>query len=120
MSEARKPTRRVTKADGKSKRTGTRRSNATAPTDGPMQAPPEKCFWVNHGPVLNDLRGLHDALNAVISDEQFAYHVSGEKNDFATWVADVFGDEQCAAALRRARTRAAAARVIARSLPRAT
>jgi hypothetical protein len=44
-------------------------------------APPDKCFWVNCGPILKNLRELREALAGSISDEQFAYHVARDRND---------------------------------------
>jgi hypothetical protein len=79
-------------------------------------APPDKCFWVHCGPILKNLRELREALVDSISDEQFAYHVARERNDFAVWVEEVLGDATCAKALRRARTRRAALRAVAARL----
>lgn len=79
-------------------------------------APPDKCFWVNGGPILKNLRDLRDALAQSVSDEQFAYHVGGERNDFALWVEEVLSDATCAKALRRARTRQAAVKAVAARL----
>lgn len=82
------------------------------------EAPPEQCFWVNFGPVLKNLRELRDALATEISEGQFAYHVGTGRNDFATWVEGVLHDPDCAQALRRARTRAAALRAVKAALAR--
>jgi hypothetical protein len=79
-------------------------------------APPDKCFWVNEGPVLKNLCELRDALAQDISDEQFAHHVGGDRNDFALWVEEVLGDATCAKALRRARTRQEARKAVAARL----
>jgi len=79
-------------------------------------APPDKCFWVNCGPILKNLRELREARADSISDEQFAYHVARDRNDFAVWVEEVLGDATCAKALRRARTRQAALRAVAARL----
>jgi hypothetical protein len=73
-----------------------------------VTAPPEKCFWVHHGPVLRDLRELRDALERQISDGQFAHHVGPERNDFADWVEHVLGEKTCARALRRVHSVSAA------------
>ncbi len=81
-----------------------------------VDAPPEKCFWVNCGPILRNLRELRDALARGISDVQFAYHVGPGWNHFANWVEDVLRDAACAQALRRARTRRAALRAVEASL----
>ena len=81
-----------------------------------VHAPPEKCFWVNHGPVLKNLQELRDALTHNISDGQFAYHVGPGRNDFAGWVEAVLDDAACARALRRAKTRRGALRAVRVSL----
>ena len=83
-----------------------------------IEAPPEQCFWVNFGPVLKNLRELRDALTAGMSDAQFAHHVGAGRNDFAAWVEGVLHEPQCARALRRARTRAAAGRAVEAALAR--
>jgi hypothetical protein len=85
---------------------------AKAARHGLVEAPAERCFWVNHGPILRNLRELSDALTAGISDEQFAHHVTEERNDFAAWVEVVLEHPECAQALRRARTRVGAARAV--------
>ena len=36
----------------------------------------------------------------------FAHHVNSEKNDFATWINDVFGERWLAAKVRSAKTKA--------------
>jgi hypothetical protein len=81
-----------------------------------VNAPPERCFWVNFGPVLKNLRELRDALADSISDSQFAHHVGSGKNDFASWVERVLDDPACARALRRAKTRVAALRAVEANL----
>jgi hypothetical protein len=81
-----------------------------------VDAPPDKCFWVNCGPTLKNLRQLREALADGISDEQFTYHVAGDRNDFAAWVEEVLGDATCAKALRRAQTRQAALKAVAARL----
>jgi hypothetical protein len=105
-----RPTRRQP-VEGPAKRPRKRPAEAVVP-----DAPPDKCFWVNDGPVLKNLRELRDALAQNISDEQFAHHVGGDRNDFARWVEEVLGDATCAKALRRARTRDAALKAVAARL----
>ena len=96
-----------------------------APTAAPAKAPSrvavdapsdDQYFWVNHGPILRNLHQLCDALASDISDEQFAHHVTAERNDFADWVGNVFKDAECAEALRRAHTRVGAARALKKYL----
>lgn len=80
-------------------------------------APLEQCFWVNHGPVLKNLRDLERALkSSEISEEQFRYHVAKGKNDFSLWIKDVLDDETCARALARVKTRKTALRIISEHL----
>ncbi len=83
-----------------------------------VEAPAGNAFWVNFGPIVNNLRGLRDALAGGITDRQFAHHVSGSRNDFAAWVEEVLCDAPCATALRRAKTREAAVRAVETSLKR--
>jgi hypothetical protein len=118
--ESKKPTR------ARSKGTAGKRppKRKTPPTHGSRQtplvlvdAPPDQCFWVNFGPVVKNLRELRDAL-ADMSDEQFAHHVGQGRNDFANWVGNVLGDEECARALRRLRKRQSALKVIEGRLAR--
>ena len=74
-------------------------------------APPEKCFWVHDGPVLSSIADLSRVLK-VMPPAQFFHHVNSEKNDFARWVEDVFGETMLARRLRRTKTRAGAYRVV--------
>ena len=48
-----------------------------------------KFFYLRDGVVLRSLPQLAYHLRAM-SDEEFSYHVTNEKNDFANWVRDVF------------------------------
>lgn len=76
-------------------------------------APEGQCFWVNHGPVLCNLEDFKQALQrSEISDEQFRYHVSRGQNDFSAWISAVLGDDTCARALSRVKTRGTALRVL--------
>lgn len=58
-------------------------------------AAPEKCFWLNNGPILKNLEELANALHEM-SSETFNHHVSKEKNDFSSWIKDVIGDQKLA------------------------
>ncbi len=75
----------------------------------------DTAFWLNDGQILNSLVALHDALGAM-EKELFTYHVSGDRNDFATWVEDVLCDSECASSLRTAKTPKTAKTVVARYL----
>lgn len=73
---------------------------------------PKQCFWVNNGPILGDLNDLHRSLREEITDEQFAYHVNSDKNDFVAWISNVLGDKKCATALKRVKKKSTAYRVV--------
>jgi hypothetical protein len=73
---------------------------------------PEKyVFWSCDGRVLRDMNELKEAL-AVISDQTFAYHANDSKNDFATWVKDIIGDEKLASDLQNVVNREQAGRIV--------
>ncbi len=76
-----------------------------------IDASPEKCFWACDGQVLKNLGELAGAIEKM-SDDVFNYHVTKEKNDFANWVSDVFGEEKLAAELKKAKTAKVAVRKI--------
>lgn len=75
----------------------------------------EKCFWVHNGPVLSNLRDLGKSLNSM-TDNQFLYHVTLRKNDFAAWVDGVLLDSDCAVKLNKADTRIKAAEAVEKAL----
>ncbi len=72
---------------------------------------PEKCFWVCDGSVLKNLCELAAALETM-NEPTFKYHVNKEKNDFANWVRDVFGDQKLAKGLMKAKTAKATAKQV--------
>lgn len=82
----------------------------------PLQyADNQRSFWVSNGEVLNSLVALNNAL-ASMEKAVFAHHVSKDKNDFADWVETVLNDLECANALRKTATPAAARTVVIRYL----
>ena len=62
------------------------------------------CFFVNDGRVVQSIGELPNVLSE-ISDETFSYHVNSEKNDFASWIGDVFGHKKLASELKRVKTK---------------
>jgi len=102
---------RVVKSEPR-KPAAARRPKRAAGPRAVVDAPPDKCFWINHGPVVKNLRELRDALAQGLSDAQFAHHVGAGRNDFANWVEAVLDDATCARALRRAKTVRAALRAV--------
>lgn len=68
-----------------------------------IEAQGDHRFWVHDGAVLKNLSELEVALKTM-KKGVFTHHVTKEKNDFASWVEFVLLDEQCALALRKAKT----------------
>jgi len=63
----------------------------------------ECCFWVYHGPVLKDLKGLSKELGKM-TDDTFKHHVNKSKNDFANWIEHVFNEKGLADKIRKIKT----------------
>lgn len=70
-----------------------------------MDAEGEKRFFCSNGQTFANLRDLHAGL-LMMKDEHFRHHVSEAKNDFASWIKGVFGDQVLAAELSQVRSRA--------------
>lgn len=68
----------------------------------------DKIFRSLDGKILNNLEELAQGLSNM-SDDTYMYHASGSKNDFATWVRVVIGDNELAADLKTTVSRANAA-----------
>lgn len=66
------------------------------------EAPEGKEFYVHDGPAVATVRELADALNQA-SQETFQHHLSGDQNDFARWIREVFADDAAAAVVESAR-----------------
>lgn len=67
-----------------------------------------RAFWFHMHLMARNLREFAVGLGE-ISDEVFAYHVSGQKNDLSRWVQEVVGDSELALALARVKTKEEAA-----------
>ena len=67
---------------------------------------PEKCFWVNNGPIIKNIQELPQVLRS-LDDVKYKHHVNENKNDFAKWVNDVLGDIVLAKELSNAKTKSA-------------
>lgn len=65
---------------------------------------PDKYFVLCDGKTLKDYRELASMLETV-NDDVFFYHVNSERNDFANWINDVFGEEKLANDVRSAKSR---------------
>lgn len=65
---------------------------------------PDKSFWINNGPIVNNLKDLPKSVEQM-NEEQFRYHVNKDKNDFSNWIEEILGDKALAKELRRTRTK---------------
>ena len=72
---------------------------------------PEKCFWVNNGPILKNIEELASYLPEM-PNETFHHHVNKEKNDFSSWIKDIIGDEKLANGLLSSRNKESAIKKI--------
>lgn len=70
-----------------------------------------RAFWFHMHLMAKNLREFSDGLGT-ISDEVFAYHVGGEKNDLARWIQEVIGDASLARALSGVGTKEEAAAIV--------
>ena len=68
------------------------------------EAPEEHHFVVADGRKLKNIIELADALETM-SEEIFRHHANELKNDFASWVKDVFYDHSLADDISRAKNR---------------
>src|SRR3989338_1924850 len=66
------------------------------------EIPPEQYFVLADGRALRSVRELAEILEQ-LEDHIFHHHVNEIKNDFATWVKDVFKDIELAEQLAVAR-----------------
>ena len=102
----------MTKKRGKSAK-----SNAKSGSKKPLQsveviirkkvlgeAPEEHHFVVADGRKLKNIIELADALETM-SEEIFRHHANEFRNDFSTWVKDVFYDHSLAEDISRAKNR---------------
>ena len=79
------------------------------------EAPVEHHFVVADGRKLKNVIELADALETM-SEEIFRHHVNEAKNDFSSWVKDVFYDHSLAEDISRARNRLETQIVVLRRL----
>jgi hypothetical protein len=68
------------------------------------EAPEQYHFILKDGRRLKSIQELSDALETM-NDEVFFHHVNELKNDFASWVKDVFDEHSLADELKRTRNR---------------
>jgi hypothetical protein len=68
---------------------------------GILRAPDHHHFVLVDGRRLGDVKELADALEDM-AEHVWAHHVTHERNDFATWINDIFTDAELAERLRAA------------------
>ncbi|HTM67709.1 MAG TPA: DUF5752 family protein [Candidatus Binatia bacterium] len=70
-----------------------------------------RAFWLHMHLMAKNLREFGEGL-ATVSDDVFAYHVSGQKNDLSRWVQEVIGDASLAEDLRTVKDQREASRIV--------
>ena len=55
------------------------------------QVPDEYAFYLNGGGVINNLLELEEALGTM-DDNTFSFHSNSKKNDFSSWIRDIFNE----------------------------
>lgn len=73
-----------------------------------IEISPDKYFYLVDGKILTNLNDLINALKKM-TKETYNYHVSKDKNDFANWIKDVFGNQKLAEEIRKVKTAKGAA-----------
>ncbi len=88
--------------------------DVSTPTDGRRlvsASHPELTFKMQGGGIIHNVPELKNAM-ATMSDATYSYHANEHKNDFSTWIQEVFKDRSVARALNKAKTRRAALNVL--------
>ncbi|MGV8161768.1 MAG: DUF5752 family protein [Candidatus Nanoarchaeia archaeon] len=75
----------------KSRRVVVKKSKAKVFSD----APTEHYFVFCNGKPVKNVKELADALET-LEDDVFNHHVTFDRNDFATWIKDIFKDAELA------------------------
>jgi hypothetical protein len=79
------------------------------------EAPAGQYFYIHNGPTLKNLYDLEYYLGTM-TDDQFKYHAVGGRNDFASWIRDVLGEDKLASEFERVRERKEMHDILARFL----
>lgn len=75
-----------------------------APRADPEAIPAEKRFFLCDGSSLGSIESLALRLDSM-PDGHFRFHVNDSRNDFASWIRDVFEDHELAAEISGVRDR---------------
>ncbi len=79
------------------------------------EAPAGQYFYIHNGPTLKNLYDLEYYLGTM-TDNQFSYHTTDGRNDFASWVRDVLREGELASELEGTRERKEMYDILARFL----
>ena len=71
----------------------------------------DKSFFCHDGCVARNLHQLVECLGHM-NDDSYNHHVTAVKNDFSTWIRDVFGDDKLANDLASCADRAEAVKAV--------
>ncbi|MFO8016320.1 MAG: DUF5752 family protein [Candidatus Woesearchaeota archaeon] len=61
-------------------------------------------FKLHMGSDIKNLKQLAEALD-IMAEDTFRHHVSGKKNDFASWIRHSIGDEELARSIEKLKSR---------------
>jgi hypothetical protein len=61
-------------------------------------------FFLSNGQVISRLNDLCEALKSM-DDNTYNYHVNGDRNDFASWISDVFLNKPLASRISKSKNR---------------
>ena len=78
-------------------------------------APHGKEFFLRNGRILKNLHELNNALHSIDSGT-FQHHVTDTRNDFASWIRQVFMDENIASQVHSAKSQEEMYRIISNAL----
>lgn len=76
---------------------------------------PHNQFFVSDGSVIKNVAELVWALDKM-NEETYNFHANKEKNDFSSWIRDVFGEEKLAEDLKTSASKAEAQLAVAKRL----
>ncbi|MFP4118907.1 MAG: hypothetical protein ACLFTH_02525 [Candidatus Woesearchaeota archaeon] len=86
-----------------SKKAAGKRSSKASKKVSLEKIPAEKYFVLKNGKQLNHYLALADTLDN-LEKEVVEYHVNELRNDFATWVEDVFGEKDLAKKIAKSKS----------------
>ena len=92
---AKKATKKTGSGHGSQKKSVAKKKSGTNKKVALKKIPSDKYFVLKNGKQVNHYLALADTLDN-LEKEVVEYHVNELRNDFATWVEDVFGEKDLA------------------------